>query len=96
MIMKTIYDTPTIETEKDASLTYIINHALRLQYASFPGTYLVEFFTWMRFLPPWSAKWKREALEWYEKDSNAFLKLYNGVKERVVSSSSFRIRARVS
>lgn len=85
-MMKTVYDTPTIETENDPSITYIVNHAHRIEYAAFPGAYLVEFFTWMRFLPSWCARWKREALEWYEKDSNEFLKLYNNVKERVVGS----------
>lgn len=91
MIMKTIFDTPTIETENDASLKNINSHGLRIQYAVFPGAYLVENFKWMRFLPSWMAKWKREALMWYEKDSIEFLKLYNNVKERVVSNSCAHI-----
>ena len=50
----------------------------------YSSAHLVEFFTWMRYLPEWMAKWKREAMKWYKHDSAFFVGLYNDVRKRVV------------
>lgn len=69
--MALVYDTPPLESEKDPSIAQLNAFADRVLQATLPGSHLVEFFTWMRYLPSWMAKWKRDALDCYEKD-NAF------------------------
>ena len=87
MIATLLYDTPVLEHVDDPSVAQLNNFVDRIAHAAYPGAYFVEFFTWMKYLPSWTAKWKREAQAWYEKDSTMFLRLYDDVCKRVVSSS---------
>lgn len=41
----------------------------------------------MKHLPLWMARWKREGLEWFAKDSGMFEDFLSDVKERTVSVS---------
>ncbi|KAI0049923.1 cytochrome P450 [Auriscalpium vulgare] len=75
-----IYDLPTIQSEHDVNLMKVEHHIDRHVKASAPGAHLVEIFTWMRFLPSWMAKWKREAEKWYERDSAMFEGLVDQVQ----------------
>jgi hypothetical protein len=86
MIMTLIYDTPVLEHVNDPSAVPLNNFVDQLAHAAYPGAYLVEFFTWMRYLPLWMAKWKYEAVTGYKKYSTIFSKLYDDVCQRVVSS----------
>jgi hypothetical protein len=81
-----LYDTPALNNVNDPSVAHLNDFVERVAIALHPGAYLVEFFTWMKYLPSWMAAWKRDALEWYEKDSNLFLRLYDDVCQRIVSS----------
>lgn len=85
MIMSVVYDTPVLQSEDDPSVARVNDFVERIVRAAYPGAHLVEFFTWMRYLPLWMAKWKRDALEWYKKDSIMFEGLYDDVRQRVVS-----------
>jgi len=84
--MTLIYDTPVLEHVNDPSAVPLNNFVDQLARAAYPGAYLVEFFTWMRYLPSWMAKWKYEAVTGYRKYSTIFSKLYGDVCQRVVSS----------
>jgi hypothetical protein len=91
MIATLLYDTPVLEHVDDPSVAQLNNFVDRIAHAAYPGAYFVEFFTWMKYLPSWTAKWKREAQAWYEKDSTMFLRLYDDVCKRVVSTSSLLV-----
>jgi hypothetical protein len=92
MIMTLVYDSPVLKSVNDPSAVPLNDFVGQLSRAAFPGAHLVEFFTWMRYLPSWMAKWKKEAVAGYEKYSVIFLQLYDDVSQRVVSSCCIRFR----
>ena len=51
MILSAVYSYPTIVSGRDHTVEAINECAERLTRAAYPGTYLVEFFTWMRYIP---------------------------------------------
>lgn len=81
MMMTLVYDTPVLENEDNPSVTQLNELEQRLAAAPRPG--LVDFFTWMRYLPSWMAKWKNEALEHYKKDSIMLMRMYDDVCQRM-------------
>ena len=48
------------------------------------GNYLVEFFTWMKYIPSSIAKWKRVAEERHKKYSAIFEAMFRDVEDRIV------------
>ncbi|KAI0066941.1 cytochrome P450 [Artomyces pyxidatus] len=79
MIMSVTYDTPPIKSQDDPRVKDVIDFATRITTAAIPGAYLVELFTWMKYIPSRFAKWKREAEQEHVKFTTAFEKLYNTV-----------------
>lgn len=86
MIVSLVYDKPPVTDSNDPTVSDINNFVARLVHAALPGAHFVEFFTWMKYLPSWSARWKREAEAWHRKDSKMFEGLYQDVKARQVGS----------
>ncbi|KAG6885270.1 hypothetical protein C0993_003857 [Termitomyces sp. T159_Od127] len=84
--MSTVYDLPTLASEDDPAIRQINDFVERLAQAALPGAHFVEFFPWMRYLPTWIAKWKRDALDWYKSDSITFEAMYDDVKHRLTSA----------
>lgn len=82
--MSIVYAHPSIKSEDEPSVVRINDFVERIVRAAYPGAHFVEFFTWMKYLPEWAAKWKREAMNWYRHDSIFFVSLYNDVQKRVV------------
>lgn len=85
--MSIVYAHPSIKSEDEPSVVRINDFVERIVRAAYPGAHFVEFFTWMKYLPEWAAKWKREAMNWYRHDSIFFVSLYNDVQKRVVCFS---------
>ncbi|KAJ7503688.1 cytochrome P450 [Mycena galericulata] len=85
MIWSVVYDKPPITDAEDPSIAAVNNFITRIVRAAFPGSHYVEFFTWMKYVPSSMAKWKRDAEEWYRKDSKVFEELYLDAKHRVKS-----------
>ncbi|KAJ6484798.1 cytochrome P450 [Mycena sanguinolenta] len=83
VILSMLYDTPPLLSEEDPKIALVNDFAERIERAAYPGTYLVEYFTWMRYLPSWVAKWKRDVLEQYKIDDAMFRGLFNEVRNRV-------------
>ncbi|THU75931.1 cytochrome P450 [Dendrothele bispora CBS 962.96] len=81
-IMGIVYDKPPIENEEDHAVTKINDFVARLTRAALPGAHLVEFIPWLRYIPAWAAKWKRQALKWNKIDSNMFITLFNEVRDK--------------
>ncbi|KAI9443591.1 cytochrome P450 [Lactarius indigo] len=63
------YHLPPVESENDPVVVRIAKQADRLLHEIQLGSRLVEFFTWMRYIPSTFAKWKRDAEYWFVQDS---------------------------
>ena len=70
--------------EADALVGRINDLVHRVVHAALPGAALVDIFPVMKYLPTWMAKWKREGLEWYAKDTAMFEGFMDSVRNRVV------------
>ncbi|KAJ7704017.1 cytochrome P450 [Mycena rosella] len=82
-VLSIVYDIPTLLSEQDPKIRLINNFVERLVRAAYPGAFFVEYFTWMRYLPAWMAKWKWDALEQHRMDDEMFRGLFTDVKNRV-------------
>ena len=76
---------PPVESKDDPLVEEINNVSYRLASSAIPGAYLVETFPFMKYLPSWMAKWKREGIEWHLKASVMFEGLIEGVRETILS-----------
>ncbi|KAH9022268.1 cytochrome P450 [Lactarius pseudohatsudake] len=63
------YDHPPVDSEDDLVVSGVAEHILRIMHEVHPGMRLVEFFPWMKYIPNWFAKWKRDAQHWFVRDS---------------------------
>ncbi|KAH9022346.1 cytochrome P450 [Lactarius pseudohatsudake] len=63
------YHLPPIDSEHDPVVVRVAKQVERLLHEVQPGARLVEFFTWMRYIPSRFAKWKRDAEYWFVQDS---------------------------
>jgi len=52
MVLSVVYDQPTIKTGQDHPVKLINDFVQRLARAAYPGAHLVEFFPWIRYIPP--------------------------------------------
>ncbi|KAJ7229311.1 cytochrome P450 [Mycena haematopus] len=82
VVLSMVYNTPALLSKEDPKITRINDFTERLVSAAYPGAYLVEYFTWMRYLPSWMAKWKRDVLEHHKIDDAMFRGLFNEVSNR--------------
>ena len=85
-VLSAVYGWPSMEakSQDDALVARINDLAHRIVHAALPGAYLVEIFPVMKYLPTWMAKWKREGLEWYAKDTAMFEGFMDIVRNQVV------------
>jgi len=83
--MSVVYDLPALQSVRDPLIARVNDFARRLARAGAPGAHFVEYFTWMKYIPSSIAKWKREAEEWYRKDSVLFEGLFNDVRKRITN-----------
>lgn len=51
MMLSVVYGYPPIISEEDHTTEAVNDLANRITRAAYPGTYLVEFFPWMRHIP---------------------------------------------
>ena len=83
-VLSVAYGHPTISSTDDPTVREINGFAeIAVNYA-LPGNYLVEFFTWMLYIPSSIAKWKRVAEERQKKYSAMFEGMFRDVGERIV------------
>lgn len=57
----------------------------RITTAATPGTFLVDFFPIMKYLPSWMARWKRDGLAWHEEQSKIFEEMCRGAAAKKVN-----------
>ncbi|KAI0298155.1 cytochrome P450 [Multifurca ochricompacta] len=80
VIMSILYDYPTIMSEHDDAIEGIETYNTTMMRAAAPGSFLVELFPWMMYIPKRFAKWKREGEEKGEEHQKMFHGLLNRVK----------------
>lgn len=85
VILCSIYGWDPIEPKDDPLVERVNNLTHRFVRASHPGAYLVEIFPIMKHLPSWMARWKREGLEWFAKDTKMFEGFLLDVEKRMAS-----------
>jgi len=78
VILAAVYDLPPGGCATDAVVVSIREYTDRLAHAAAPGAHIVEIFPFLRYLPAFIAKWKRDAQAFFRKDSEMFLSLYQG------------------
>ncbi|KAI0791963.1 cytochrome P450 [Abortiporus biennis] len=63
---------------------------LRIEHASRPGAHFVEIFPWLAHVPSWfpGAGWKKNALDWHEKDSAMFVELYREAEKNFLAGKA--------
>ncbi|KAJ7835225.1 cytochrome P450 [Mycena leptocephala] len=83
MIRGVVYDNPTTQSIHDPAIGYANEWIARIVRAAYPGSHYAEYFTWMKYLPVSIAKWKREALEWFERDGIYWGEMYREVEKRI-------------
>jgi len=83
-VLTIVYDTPSITSTDDPALAKVNGFVDKGNQYLVPGKYLVEFFTWMKYLPSWMAKWKRDAEKGYQDNCDMFLGMFRDVEERIV------------
>ncbi|KAJ3558860.1 hypothetical protein NM688_g677 [Phlebia brevispora] len=83
-----IYGWLSIDSSSDTVVKDINDFMQRILTACLPGSYLVDFFPSMLYLPLWLAPWKRKGMEWHEKDTKMFQELIDGVKVKMQSGDS--------
>ncbi|KAN0137781.1 cytochrome P450 [Lactarius tabidus] len=79
------YHFPPVESVDDPAVVASSYLVERMIHEMQPGTRLVEFFTWMRYIPSRFAKWKRNAEYWFVKDSLMFEGLLGKVADDLVN-----------
>ncbi|KAJ7112782.1 cytochrome P450 [Mycena crocata] len=83
MIQGVVYDKPTIDSIHDPVISYANDWIGRIVRAAHPGSHYAEYFPWMKYLPVGIAKWKREALDWYERDGIYWGGMYKEVEQKI-------------
>ncbi|KAI9441900.1 cytochrome P450 [Lactarius indigo] len=84
IMLSIIYDLPPTQSEDDPIVVGINDHVERILYDVQPGTRLVEYFPWMKYIPSRFAKWKRDAQYWFIQDSLMFGRLLGKVADELV------------
>ena len=83
-MLSVLYGYPMVSSTDGSTVREINTFAdIAVDY-SLPGNYLVEFFTWMKYIPSSIAKWKRMAEERHQKYSAMFEAMFRDVEDRIV------------
>ncbi|KAH8824059.1 cytochrome P450 [Flagelloscypha sp. PMI_526] len=80
--LRSIFGTPTLKAD-DYRIERIIEIVDRIAEAGVPGAFLVEFFTWMQYLPNILAPWRVWAKQCSKKDGEFLEKLYSDAEVRM-------------
>ncbi|KAH9053923.1 cytochrome P450 [Lactarius vividus] len=75
------YHLPPVESEDDPCIVGVENHVRRFLREVQPGTRLVEYIPWLKYVPSRFAKWKRDAQYWFIQDSVRFQHLLGKVAD---------------
>lgn len=86
LVMSVVYGWSPTDSRVGAFIGKIYRTIGRIVHACMPGACLVEIFPSMLHLPAIFAKWKREGLEWFRKDTEMFEGLFDDAKTKLVGT----------
>ncbi|KAF8903851.1 cytochrome P450 [Mucidula mucida] len=90
VMLSILYNHPTLSSTADAPIIAEVKDLnSAIAYAAFPGTYLVEFFPWMKYLPSSIAPWKRKAEAHSKRATKTFVDLFLSVDDSEAECPSF-------
>ncbi|PPQ78648.1 hypothetical protein CVT25_010543 [Psilocybe cyanescens] len=78
-----LYDVPPIVSRTDPLIKKINDFDKFLVHAGYPGNYLVESITWMKYFPAAISPWKRRAEAWFAEFSDFYMRLLRDVESRL-------------
>jgi hypothetical protein len=87
--MNAVYGWPRVGPEHKGIIARIHAHTAHIASAVVPGAYLVEIFPFMKHIPSWLARWKREGLDWHARETEMFQQLNRGVADKLVGHMAF-------
>ncbi|KAK7446329.1 hypothetical protein VKT23_014535 [Stygiomarasmius scandens] len=87
-VLSSIYGLSQADSRDDSLVTQFDEFSHRIIKSAIPGAHLVELFPFLNLLPPWIAKWKREALAWHAQTTEKLCELLGDVRERMDDESS--------
>ena len=85
-MLSVVYDLPMIPSTDDPAAVEVNRFFDIVADYGEVGKYLVEFFTWMKYIPSSLASWKRLAEERHKEYSDIFVGLFREVEDRIVIS----------
>jgi len=85
LTMRICYGLPMLQSAEDPQVTQINDFAQKLTRVLVPGTHLVEFLPWLRYVPSRFAKWKRDAEQLRMEGITEFERLFSDVKRALES-----------
>ena len=80
IILGVVYGWPAINKSSDPVVQRINNFVAQLTSSMLPGSYYVEYFPWMLYLPSWRAKWKRDGEQVFRCGDGMFMEFLEGVE----------------
>ncbi|KIJ43424.1 hypothetical protein M422DRAFT_253303 [Sphaerobolus stellatus SS14] len=83
LLLCIIYGLPPLTDSLDPVILKVNRVTERILTAAGPGEFLVEYLTWIKYLPSWICKWKRDAEAAFISTTALFEDLYSNVKKRV-------------
>ncbi|ESK97859.1 cytochrome p450 [Moniliophthora roreri MCA 2997] len=83
LVLAAVYGMPPIRDHHSPDIARVNRYVEMCLHACAPGSFLVEYFTWMQYLPRWISPWRRYAEDNYNDHNVFFEKLYNDVKQRI-------------
>ena len=83
-VLSVVYDLPMVPSADDPTVVRVNRFVDTFRHYGQLGNYLVEFFTWMKYIPSSVASWKRLAEERYEEYSHLFVGMLHEVEDRIV------------
>ena len=83
-VLSVVYDLPMVTSTDDPTVVRVNMFLDAIRDYGQLGNYLVEFFTWMKYIPSSVASWKKLAEERYKEYSHMFVGMLREVGGRIV------------
>ncbi|THU99239.1 cytochrome P450, partial [Dendrothele bispora CBS 962.96] len=80
-ITSLVYDLPPLTSFEDPTIKFLLDLVRRMDVALYPGSFAVEFLPVLDWLPPWLAKWKREAIRDHQRYNSKFEQMFSSAKD---------------
>ncbi len=82
-IASSVYGWPPLEPSSPV-INHVKDFLAYISSAMLPGNHLVDAFPILKYIPASMARWKREAMQWFEHQHNTFSGFRRGVEEKMV------------